>query len=218
MAKMTSSFGYRNDPVNGEHKHHNGCDFSAPTGTPIYANSDMKVVRSEYNNGGYGNMVVAQDAAGNKYTMAHMDQRNVAQGDTVPAGSIIGYTGNTGKSTGAHLHYEATDPSGKKIDPQSTNPNTGKPYTDSVGFEPGKGLNASSAVASKDKKPQSDTTVASNSSKATDKFKTETDTQKDKRVAEEATKKTSTAPAKTAPSGRPKASDVGILENPLNKL
>lgn len=215
---MTSAFGYRKDPVNGSHQHHSGCDFSAPTGTPIYANSDMKVVRSEYNNGGYGNMVVAQDAAGNRYTMAHLDQRNVSQGDTIPAGSVIGYTGNTGKSTGAHLHYEVTDRNGKKIDPQSTNPNTGKPYTDATGFEKGKGLNESNAIPNKDRRPESNTTT-STSTPETDKFKTETPSQRDKRLADEAAKKSSGNPSPSPnKSSRPKASDIGILENPLNKL
>lgn len=213
MATMTSPFGYRTDPVHGGHTHHAGCDFAAPTGTPIYANKDLTIVKSEYNNSGYGNMVVAQDANGNKYTFAHMNNRDVKPGDSIKAGDQLGNTGNTGKSTGPHLHYEVTDANGKKIDPQSTDPSTGRPYTDSVGFEKGKGLNASNATPDKNTKPATGNPPPSTT---TNNNKTETTEQKKKREADDKSRKSTGT--NQAPRSRPSGSDVGILENPLNKL
>lgn len=212
MATMTSSFGYRTDPVHGGHQHHSGCDFAAPKGTPLYANKDLTVVKSEYNNGGYGNMVVAQDANGNKYTFAHLNNRDVKAGQTIKAGDQIGNTGNTGKSTGPHLHYEVTNANGKKIDPQSTDPSTGKPYTDSAGFEKGKGLNGSNAKADPNTKPA----TGNPPPPAPEPSKTETKEEKKKREADDKARKSNGT--NYTPRPRPSGSDVGILENPLNKL
>lgn len=209
MAKVTSSYGYRKDPVSGSpSQFHAGVDYKAPEGTPLVSNKPMTVVDSKYSPS-YGNVITTRDADGNTYTMAHLSDRQVQKGDSIPAGTTMGYTGNTGKSTGAHLHYEVTDSNGKKIDPASSDPKTGKPYTDSVGFEKGKGLDSSQAIPAKDHKCQGN-----------DEHTNKPAPQKEK--TDPADKKQDAPKSKPGersklPS-RPKTSDVGILENPLNKL
>ena len=212
----TSGFGYRTDPVTGKQgSFHAGDDYSAPNGTPIYTNTPMTVVnvQSAGQTGGYGNMVTARDADGNTYKFAHLNNTSVEPGQKINPGDQIGNVGNTGKSTGNHLHYEVHDANGKAVDPESKNPATGKPYTDNAGFEKGKSLPAST--------PHADPTVKPNSNPATNKTtpdnsKTESESDKQKRQKEENLKKQS---GKTPNNGpRPKSGEVGILENPLNKL
>ena len=106
LNRLSSGFSYRIDPIYKTVKFHAGLDFSAPQGTPIYATA-QGVVRTASNLGnGYGNHVVI--AHGYQYSTlyGHMYRIKVRVGQTVKRGEVIGYVGNTGKSTGPHLHYE----------------------------------------------------------------------------------------------------------------
>ncbi len=87
---------------------HNGVDLGAPTGTPILASADGKVIVSRTGgyNGGYGTYVVVSHMNGTQTLYAHMSRNNVAVGQEVKQGQVIGAVGNTGKSTGSHLHFE----------------------------------------------------------------------------------------------------------------
>lgn len=86
----------------------NGVDIAAPTGTPIYASAGGTVIisRSGGWNGGYGNYVVIRHGNGMQTLYAHNSQNLVGTGQWVDQGQVIGYVGNTGKSTGSHLHFE----------------------------------------------------------------------------------------------------------------
>ena len=93
-------------PITQEfHPGHNGLDFGIVVGTPIEATMDGKVVSAGWNNQGYGNLVIVENGPYRTY-YAHLSSIPVAVGDSVSAGSVIGLSGNTGNSTGPHLHYE----------------------------------------------------------------------------------------------------------------
>ncbi len=87
------------------HPGHNGLDFGVVVGTPIEATMDGKVVYAGWNDQGYGNLVIVENGPYKTY-FAHLSQIPVSVGDTVTAGSTVGLSGNTGNSTGPHLHYE----------------------------------------------------------------------------------------------------------------
>lgn len=116
LNRLSSGFGYRIDPLYKTVKFHPGLDFSAPQGTPIYATADG-VVRTAGNLGnGYGNHVVISHGYSYSTLYGHMYRIKAKKGQRVKRGEIIGYVGNSGKSTGAHLHYEVIK--GKKhLDP-----------------------------------------------------------------------------------------------------
>ncbi len=84
---------------------HNGMDFTAPPGTPIYATGDGKVTKVGLGSG-YGKMVIIEHGFGYKTYYAHMSKYKATVGQNVKRGEIIGYVGNTGLSSGPHLHYE----------------------------------------------------------------------------------------------------------------
>lgn len=116
LNRLSSGFSYRIDPIYKTVKFHEGLDFSAPSGTPIYATA-QGVVRTAGNLGnGYGNHVIIYH--GYQYTTlyGHMFRIKVRPGQSVKRGEVIGYVGNTGKSTGPHLHYEVMK-AGKHLDP-----------------------------------------------------------------------------------------------------
>jgi len=102
---ITSSFGEREDPFNGEGAFHKGVDISAVYGTPIRAAADG-VVESATMEGGYGRQVLLDHGHGLKTLYAHMSGFTVTLGQSVIRGQVIGYVGSSGRSTGAHLHYE----------------------------------------------------------------------------------------------------------------
>jgi len=102
---ITSSFGEREDPFNGEGAFHKGIDISAPKGTPIRASADG-IVESAAMGNGYGREVVIDHGHGLKTLYAHMAGFTVIQGQTIVRGQVIGYVGSSGRSTGCHLHYE----------------------------------------------------------------------------------------------------------------
>ena len=87
------------------HSGHNGLDFGVVVGTPVKTTMDGQVVYAGWNNQGYGNLVIVENGEYRTY-YAHLSNIPVSVGDTVRAGTTIGLSGNTGNSTGPHLHYE----------------------------------------------------------------------------------------------------------------
>ena len=94
---------------------HNGLDFAAATGTPIYATGDGTVKMAGMN-AGYGNVVILKHSKGFETLYAHMSRIKARNGQKVKRGDLIGYVGTTGLSTGPHLHYEIHK-DGKPVDP-----------------------------------------------------------------------------------------------------
>lgn len=106
LNRIASGFGYRVDPVYKDTRMHKGLDFTAPIGTPIYATADGVVRESGFNTGGYGINVVIYHGYGYETLYAHMVRTKAKVGQRVKRGEVIGYVGNSGKSTGPHCHYE----------------------------------------------------------------------------------------------------------------
>jgi len=105
--KIVSHYGWRFDPIfKGLLEFHEGIDFTCNVGTPIYATGNGKVIVAEYNYTGYGNQVIIDHGFNYKTRYAHLSKIKVRVGQEVKRGEIIGYSGNTGKSIGPHLHYE----------------------------------------------------------------------------------------------------------------
>ncbi len=120
-AHVSSGYGMRFHPVLGYSKMHKGVDFAAPTGTPIYASGDGKIVRAGRFSS-YGNYVRIHHSANLDTAYAHMSRiaPGVKPGSSVRQGQIIGYVGTTGRSTGPHLHYEVMVNS-KQVNPRGIN-------------------------------------------------------------------------------------------------
>jgi len=111
--RISSRFGYRIHPITKKKKFHRGLDFSANRGTPVYATADgiVKYVQAS-NIGSFGRLVVISHNYGFETLFAHLKKTKVKVGDAVFKGDIIALSGNSGRSTGAHLHYEVKQ--GKK--------------------------------------------------------------------------------------------------------
>lgn len=105
MQFVSSGFGYRSDPFNGQAAFHGGLDFRGPTGAPIFA-AAKGVVSFAGVQGGYGNLIEVDHGNGLKTRYAHMSRFRARVGQTVEAGDVIGAIGSTGRSTGPHLHFE----------------------------------------------------------------------------------------------------------------
>lgn len=103
---ISSYFGHRPDPIYKIEKFHSGIDFSAQKGTEAYATGDGVVCDVEKGHWGYGNMVTIDHGYGYKTRYAHLQKAAVRRGQQVKRGQLIGFIGNTGKTTGVHLHYE----------------------------------------------------------------------------------------------------------------
>ena len=103
---LSSPFGYRNDPLSGETRYHDGQDFAMKPGTPIYTTGDGVVEYVKFSFTGYGNEVLIDHGFGYKTRYAHMSIISGAEGMKLKRGDCIGESGNSGKSTGPHLHYE----------------------------------------------------------------------------------------------------------------
>ncbi len=116
LSRIASGFGSRIDPVYKVPKFHAGLDFTAPSGTPIYATADGVVSEAGYNAGGYGNKVMINHGFGYETLYAHMVRIKARLGQSVKRGEVIGWVGSTGKSTGAHCHYEVHK-NGTPVDP-----------------------------------------------------------------------------------------------------
>ena len=125
-ARLSSPFGMRKHPILGFNKMHKGTDFAAPLGTPIMASGDGKVIKASWCGGG-GNCVKIKHNSTYSTVYAHLSKfgRGVKKGVRVKQGSIIGYVGSTGMSTGPHLHYEVIK-NGKKINSQTLKLPSGK--------------------------------------------------------------------------------------------
>lgn len=102
---LTSRFGVRRHPISGDLRLHSGVDLAAPQGTPVYAPQDGYVSAATWN-GGYGLFVAIEHGGGMQTRYGHLSRLAVASGQYVSAGTVIGYVGSTGNSTGPHLHYE----------------------------------------------------------------------------------------------------------------
>ena len=116
-ARMSSGFGYRIHPVTGKSQFHKCMDFAAPIGTPIYATGNGVVTFSGWGTG-YGRHVEVDHGNGTVTRYAHTSANYVNVGDTVYANQQIAAVGNTGRSTGAHLHYEVRQ-NGQTVNPQT---------------------------------------------------------------------------------------------------
>ena len=106
LKRMASGFGYRSDPFTKVKKMHQGMDFTASTGTPIYATGDGVVQKADNSLSGYGNHIEIGHGFGYMTLYAHLSKYNVRPGQKVKRGDVIGYVGSTGRSQAAHLHYE----------------------------------------------------------------------------------------------------------------
>ncbi|UKN01876.1 M23 family metallopeptidase [Paracrocinitomix mangrovi] len=116
LTRIASGFGYRIDPIYKTKKMHTGLDFTADTGTPVYATGNGTVVECEVKRWGYGQSVIIDHGFGYQSRYAHLSEFKCKPGDKVIRGQIIGLVGSTGKSTAPHLHYEVVK-NGQKIDP-----------------------------------------------------------------------------------------------------
>ncbi|MDE6449665.1 MAG: M23 family metallopeptidase [Muribaculaceae bacterium] len=106
LRQMASGYGRRVDPVYGTVRYHEGMDFSAPVGTPVYATGDGVVKSAGRSMSGYGNLIELDHGFNYTTRFAHLSEILVTPGQQVKRGDLIGKVGNTGKSTGPHLHYE----------------------------------------------------------------------------------------------------------------
>jgi murein DD-endopeptidase MepM/ murein hydrolase activator NlpD len=106
LRRMASGYGYRIDPIYKTRKFHKGMDFTAPTGTKIYATGDGVVKEIERKQWGYGQSIVLNHGFGYQTRYAHLSKSAVKPGQKVKRGELIGYVGSSGKSTAPHLHYE----------------------------------------------------------------------------------------------------------------
>lgn len=124
-ARLSSGYGNRKHPILGYNKMHKGIDFAAPTGTPIMA-AGAGVVEQAGPNGAYGNYVRIRHSSGYSTAYAHMSRfaQGIRSGKRIEQGQTIGFVGSTGRSTGAHLHYEVLT-AGSQINPLSIKVPTG---------------------------------------------------------------------------------------------
>ena len=115
LTRIASGYGYRIHPIYGIPKMHNGLDFTASQGTPIYATGDGRVTTAGMGTG-TGNHVIINHGYGYETVYMHMVRIKVRDGQTVKRGQIIGWVGSTGASTGPHCHYEVHI-NGRPVDP-----------------------------------------------------------------------------------------------------
>ena len=115
--RYTSDFGYRNDPINGSGRMHEGQDLAGDYGSPIYAPADGTITFAGWESG-YGRLIKIQHAFGIETRYGHLSQIDVEVGQKVSRGDHIGDMGNSGRSTGTHLHYEV------RLDGEAVNPMT----------------------------------------------------------------------------------------------
>lgn len=114
--EISSEFGLRPNPFGGGYEVHGGLDFTAAYGAPIYGTAPGIVIKSGWSAGGYGNHVIVEHGYGYRTLYAHMSALKATVGQRVDRNTVLGYLGNTGRSSGPHLHYgvyhndQAVDP------------------------------------------------------------------------------------------------------------
>ena len=125
-ARLSSHFGRRRHPILGYTRNHNGTDFAAPTGTPIFAAGNGVVLRAN-RFGSFGNYIRLRHPNGYETAYAHLNgfARGIRSGTRVTQGQVIGYVGTTGRSTGPHLHYEVHH-NGSPVNPMTLDLPTGR--------------------------------------------------------------------------------------------
>jgi len=113
--RMSSGYGMRTHPVLGGRRQHKGIDLAGPIGTPVHAAADGVVSRADWFSS-YGLYISLEHGGAMQTRYGHMSRLNVAAGQRVHKGDVIGYIGTTGRSTGPHLHYEV------RLNGESVNP------------------------------------------------------------------------------------------------
>lgn len=106
LSRVASGYGWRIHPIYKTEKMHTGMDFTAPVGTPIFATGNGTISKVEMDGRGYGNNVLINHGYGYETLYGHMSKIIVRPGQKIKRGDMIGYVGNSGTSTGPHLHYE----------------------------------------------------------------------------------------------------------------
>lgn len=104
--RLAASFGFRKDPFHGNYRMHSGVDLAGPLGMEVVATGNGRVISVSHDLFGYGNFVVVDHGFGYKSRYAHLKSISVTMGQFIKRGEKIGTLGNTGRSTGPHLHYE----------------------------------------------------------------------------------------------------------------
>ena len=116
LKSLASGYGMRMHPILKYRRLHTGMDFSAPIGTPIFATGDAIVKSTKRSRRGYGNHVILDHGFNYETLYAHMSKISVFRGQKIKRGEIIGYVGNSGRSTAPHLHYEVLK-NGRNVNP-----------------------------------------------------------------------------------------------------
>ena len=106
LTRMASGYGWRIHPIYKTQKMHTGMDFTAPVGTEIYSTGNGIIEKIEMDGRGYGNNILINHGYGYETLYGHMSKISVRPGQKISRGDLIGYVGNSGSSTGPHLHYE----------------------------------------------------------------------------------------------------------------
>lgn len=115
LNRISAGYGWRVHPIYKTRKFHQGMDFTGKIGTPLYATGDA-VVKSVGSMSGYGRTIVLDHGYGYTTVYAHLNDYNVKEGQKVKRGEVVAFLGNSGKSTGPHLHYEIRK-AGQTLDP-----------------------------------------------------------------------------------------------------
>lgn len=112
FTKISSGYGIRKDPFTGKESYHRGIDYKVSTGTPVKSSLDGIVFKIEYSDTGFGNSIIIKHE-NNFYTLyGHLSKISVSLGEKVLQRQTIGFSGSSGKSTGAHLHFAIKDQNG----------------------------------------------------------------------------------------------------------
>ncbi len=114
---ISSPFGMREHPITGQMGMHDGVDLAVPVGTPVASSKAGQVIFAG-EKGGYGKVVIVEHAKGYRTIYGHLDSINVEAGDRVRQGQVLARSGNTGRSTGPHLHFEIQK-DGRPINPDT---------------------------------------------------------------------------------------------------
>lgn len=114
--KISSNYGWRIHPITGKRTFHDGVDIAVPVGTALYSAVKGTVIKSFYSDSG-GNMITIENDSGWQITFMHMDSRTVSVGQRIEQGQLVGYSGNTGNSTGPHLHIRVHDADDQPVNP-----------------------------------------------------------------------------------------------------